>query len=57
LLADEPTAEVSKEDEQAVLALLGQVRPANGATVVVTHSADVAAAADRVIELVDGRVR
>jgi len=57
LLADEPTAEVSREEESSILALLRRVRPAEGATVVVTHSPTVAAAADRVIELVDGKQR
>jgi putative ABC transport system ATP-binding protein len=57
LLADEPTAEISRGEEQAVLDLLDSVRPPDGVTVVVTHSAVVARRADRVIELVDGRRR
>ena len=57
LLADEPTAEVSREEEAVVLALLRRVRPPAGATVIVTHSASVAAAADRVVEMTDGRLR
>jgi putative ABC transport system ATP-binding protein len=57
LLADEPTAEVSRDEERTVLELLGARRPPSGATVVVTHSEAVAQAADRVIELVDGRQR
>ncbi|MEO6204842.1 MAG: ATP-binding cassette domain-containing protein, partial [Mycobacteriales bacterium] len=56
LLADEPTAEVSNDEEDTVLELLTQWRPANGATVIVTHSAAVAAYADRVVHLVDGRI-
>jgi putative ABC transport system ATP-binding protein len=56
LLADEPTAEVSADEEQTVLDLLGLLRPPDAATVLVTHSAAVAAHADRVIALVDGRV-
>jgi len=55
LLADEPTAEVSAEEERSVLELLRSARPAHGATVVVTHSAAVAAAADRILHLRDGR--
>jgi putative ABC transport system ATP-binding protein len=55
LLADEPTAEVSTTEESALLALLRTVRPANGATVLVTHSPRVADAADRVLHLLDGR--
>ena len=56
LLADEPTAEVSTAEERDVLELLREVRPAHGGTVLVTHSTAVAASADRVISLRDGRV-
>jgi putative ABC transport system ATP-binding protein len=56
LLADEPTAEVSNEEEESVLNLLGQWRPTDGATVLVTHAAAVAARADRIVHLLDGRV-
>ena len=56
LLADEPTAEVSTEEEKTILDLLDRWRPRDGATVIVTHSDVVAARADRVVHLVDGRV-
>ena len=56
LLADEPTAEVSSTEENTILDLLRQWRPAAGATVIVTHSATVAAFADRVVHLTDGRI-
>jgi putative ABC transport system ATP-binding protein len=55
LLADEPTAEVSRAEERVLLELLSASRPPGGATVVVTHSEAVANTADRVIELLDGR--
>ena len=55
LLADEPTAEVSTAEESALLLLLRQLQPRDGATLLVTHSTAVAAAADRVLHLVDGR--
>ncbi|MGA8980468.1 MAG: ATP-binding cassette domain-containing protein [Pedococcus sp.] len=55
LLADEPTAEVSAAEEATVLQLLRRLQPAEGATLLVTHSAAVAAAADRVVHLLDGR--
>jgi putative ABC transport system ATP-binding protein len=55
LLADEPTAEVSADEETTILELLAQWRPHDGATVIVTHSAAVAAHADRIVHLVDGR--
>jgi putative ABC transport system ATP-binding protein len=56
LLADEPTAEISSAEETAVLDLLRVLQPADGATVLVTHSSAVAGAADRVVHLVDGRI-
>lgn len=55
LLADEPTAEVSTTEEAAVLGLIRELLPHDGAAVLVTHSPRVAAAADRVVHLVDGR--
>lgn len=56
LLADEPTGEVDRQAQARILDLLRQ-RAADGkAVLVVTHSQDVAAAADRVIPLVDGRI-
>jgi putative ABC transport system ATP-binding protein len=57
LLADEPTAEVSRDEEATVLDLLRALQPAGGATVLVTHSSAVAESADRVVHLVDGQVQ
>jgi putative ABC transport system ATP-binding protein len=56
VLADEPTAEVSSEEEEGVLELLRTVRPPGSATVLVTHSRRVADSADRTVHLLDGRV-
>jgi putative ABC transport system ATP-binding protein len=56
LLADEPTAEVSRAEEAAILQLLDENRPAAGGAVLVTHSAAVADRADRVLELTSGRI-
>jgi putative ABC transport system ATP-binding protein len=56
LLADEPTAEVSANEEAALLRLLRRLQPDGGATLLVTHSPRVAAAADRVVHLLDGRL-
>ena len=55
LLADEPTAEVSTTEEAALLQLLRVLR-SDRATLIVTHSPRVAAAADRVVHLLDGRL-
>jgi putative ABC transport system ATP-binding protein len=57
VLADEPTGELDRQNEEIVLDALAALRRDHGSTVVVvTHSAKVAAAADRVIELRDGRL-
>ena len=56
LLADEPTGEVDDANETVILGLLRERAKAGGAVVVVTHSERVAAAADRVVRLEDGRI-
>jgi putative ABC transport system ATP-binding protein len=57
VLADEPTGELDRRNEEIVLDALVGLQRAHGSTViVVTHSVRVAAAADRVVELQDGRV-
>jgi ABC-type lipoprotein export system ATPase subunit len=57
VLADEPTGELDAANEAVVLDALRELRDEFAATViVVTHSAEVAAAADRVVEMRDGRV-
>jgi putative ABC transport system ATP-binding protein len=55
LLADELTGEVDGETERRILALLRERARAGTAMVLVTHSRAVAAAADRVLRLRDGR--
>jgi putative ABC transport system ATP-binding protein len=56
VLADEPTAELDEANERVVLEALARLRDEFGSTVVaVTHSARVAEAVDRLIELRDGR--
>lgn len=56
LLADEPTAEISRSEERDILELISSTRPHDGATVIVTHSESVAKAADRIVEMQDGKV-
>ena len=56
LLADEPTAEVSRDEEAALLELVRSARPAGSAALIVTHSTAVADIADRVVTLRDGRI-
>jgi putative ABC transport system ATP-binding protein len=55
LLADEPTAEVSREEEASILEQMREWSHAGTATIIVTHSPAVTTYADRVVHLVDGR--
>ena len=57
LLADEPTGELDTTTADRVLQLLRDRADAGGAVIVVTHSAMVAAAADREIQLLDGKIQ
>ena len=58
VLADEPTAELDEANEARVLEALHQLRDEHGTTiVVVTHSPQVAEAADRVVEIRDGKAQ
>ena len=57
LLADEPTGSLDSEAGAHVLDLLEQLRAERGLTVVmVTHDDGVAARADRVVRMLDGRL-
>jgi ABC-type lipoprotein export system ATPase subunit len=57
VLADEPTGNLDTRSATQVLELLARLARAHGATVLlVTHSREAAALADRVLELRDGRV-
>ena len=57
LLADEPTGNLDAETGAQVLALLERlVRGAGGALLLVTHSAEVARMADRILTLRGGRL-
>lgn len=57
LLADEPTGNLDRVTGSAILDLMTKHREETGRTIVmVTHDQEVAARADRVVRLVDGRV-
>jgi putative ABC transport system ATP-binding protein len=57
VLADEPTAALDRDSVDLVLDLLAERAHARGATVlVVTHDARVLDRADRILNLVDGRI-
>jgi ABC-type lipoprotein export system ATPase subunit len=57
LLADEPTGNLDSRSQNEVLQLLDDLRQRQGLTlIIITHSPEVAAAAQRVIQMRDGRV-
>jgi putative ABC transport system ATP-binding protein len=57
VLADEPTGELDAANEAIVLDTLHQLRDSyESAVLVITHSLQVAARCDRVVEIADGRV-
>lgn len=56
LLADEPTGEVDAATERFILDFLNEQRRSETAILVATHSQALAARADRIVHLRDGRV-
>ena len=56
VFADEPTGALNSTTALQILDLLGQVHASGTTLVMVTHDAQVAARADRVLLLVDGRI-
>jgi putative ABC transport system ATP-binding protein len=56
LLADEPTGALDSDGAAQVLELLRQLNAGGQTIVMVTHAPDVAAGADRIVRLRDGRV-
>jgi putative ABC transport system ATP-binding protein len=56
LLADEPTGALDSEGGQEVIELLSRLHSGGQTIVLVTHDAGVAAAANRVVRMRDGRI-
>lgn len=57
LLADEPTGEVDAATEEKILELFESHRRGGGSSIIATHSRGLAARADRIINLFDGRIQ
>ena len=57
LLADEPTGNLDRTTGQGILEVLTNLNRQGQTIVMVTHGAQIAALADRVVELVDGRIK
>ncbi len=57
VLADEPTGNLDSQSGRAVLDLLEEARSDGATLVVVTHDPAVAARAERLVRVVDGRVQ
>ena len=56
ILADEPTGNLDSTSTRDVLTLLQDLHRSGRTVVLITHESDVAAAADRVVHMLDGRV-
>jgi putative ABC transport system ATP-binding protein len=56
ILADEPTGNLDSTSTRDVLGLLKDLHDAGRTVVLITHEADVAAAAGRIVHMLDGRV-
>jgi putative ABC transport system ATP-binding protein len=56
ILADEPTGNLDTRSGQEIMVLLRQLHDQGATIVMVTHALDIAAHAERVIYLVDGKV-
>ena len=56
LLADEPTGNLDTRSGEGILDLFGQLNADGTTLIMVTHDMEVAARADRIVEVRDGRV-
>ena len=57
LLADEPTGNLDTATGEEILALFDDIHRAGNSVIIVTHDAGIAARADRVLRMLDGRIQ
>ena len=57
ILADEPTGNLDNENSKNIVGLLKELAAGGKCVIVVTHSSEVAAAADQVWEMSDGKIK
>ena len=56
VLADEPTGNLDTKATKVIMAALQEIHNAGNTIIMVTHNPDLAAYADRVITMVDGKI-
>jgi putative ABC transport system ATP-binding protein len=56
LLADEPTGNLDTATGEEILALFDELHRAGNTVIVVTHEAEVAGRAERILRMLDGRI-
>lgn len=56
ILADEPTGNLDSKTSKDIMDLIGELHRQGNTIIVVTHEADIAARANRVIHMLDGKI-
>ncbi|MDD3715647.1 MAG: ABC transporter ATP-binding protein [Candidatus Marinimicrobia bacterium] len=56
ILADEPTGNLDSKTSNDIMELIGELHRQGNTIIVVTHEADIAARANRVIHMLDGKI-